>query len=383
VTEWEKICRGFSCPQECLDEDFCVRVAVEYAREYTGRFLARFEPQLRLEADGLREYLAAWLRRSTSLDEVWDVAFGRLPATLKNPESSSIIPTAVALGLRLHERGGSCEWAAKWDRPVQFRFGSLLLPPTTSIAVRAKPGRIRIRTTRNGQSTSHSCVKTSRGWKCLSDSPLPTVRCHACQFVFITPGAALAFDADSGEVMKAKHWPPVLRAYEQALDVIAGHSPAYLPWVARVVKVIQPITSTASTIRSGSAFHLPGVLQISLSKAPALAEMLVHEASHQHVHLITRIGSIDDGTDKRLYYSPIRRMGRPIQYILLAYHAFSNVLLFYRECQSRGLADDGYCRDNERDLMPQLAELEQALQSTRALTPLGRALWEPLAARIH
>src|SRR6266852_5178334 len=110
--------------------------------------------------------------------------------------------------------------------------------------------------------------------------------------------------------------------------------------------------------------------------------MLVHEATHLYFHLLCSVGNVDDSSDSTLYYSPIKRQGRPIRAILLAYHAFANVVLFYRLCQEKGLSDDGYCRQQENDLLPQLKQLEASLHTTRALTPLGLALWEPLAERV-
>ena len=111
--------------------------------------------------------------------------------------------------------------------------------------------------------------------------------------------------------------------------------------------------------------------------------MLVHECSHQYYHLLTRLGPVDDGSDTTLAYSPVKNTGRPISMILLAYHAFANVELFYRHCQAAGLEDEGYCANNQEGLKPQLEQLEQALSATDALTELGQALWEPLAERIH
>jgi len=67
---------------------------------------------------------------------------------------------------------------------------------------------------------------------------------------------------------------------------------------------------------------------------------------------------------------------------LLAYHAFANVLLFYRECRSHGVGDPEFCELQEREYQRCLEALQRPLHTTRALTPLGRALFEPLAARL-
>ena len=133
-----------------------------------------------------------------------------------------------------------------------------------------------------------------------------------------------------------------------------------------------------------SSFELhPGVVALShASPAIALADALVHEASHQHFYILGQLGPVHDGSDIQLYYSPARGADRPIDKILLAYHAFGNVLLFSRHCRSRGVGDLEMCESQERSYEACLTTLQRPLETTRALTPLGRALFEPLAARL-
>jgi HEXXH motif-containing protein len=137
-------------------------------------------------------------------------------------------------------------------------------------------------------------------------------------------------------------------------------------------------------LNSGSERFSPGVIYISNQhhRCP-LAEMLVHEATHQYAYILTRLGPLDDGTDQTLYYSPIRNAGRPIRFIVLAYHAFANVLLFYRMARAHGLPDEEVLINGDAPLESHLETLEQALQRTSALTCFGRALWEPLYEQIH
>lgn len=113
----------------------------------------------------------------------------------------------------------------------------------------------------------------------------------------------------------------------------------------------------------------------------AVAEMLVHECAHHYFHLSSRLEPVDDGTDHSLYFSPVKNTGRPIDKILLAYHAFANVLIFYRTCLASDIQDHGYCRRNATELVPQLKQLESALRETTALTETGNSLWLPLAER--
>ncbi len=172
-------------------------------------------------------------------------------------------------------------------------------------------------------------------------------------------------------------------ALQQAIALLRLHSPRYLRWVDRVLRGVMACNGTANQLRSGSDFDLPGIVQMSFPASPvAHAEMLVHECSHLNYQILTRLGDVDDGSDETLYFSPVKRTGRRIDRILLAYHAFANVMLFYRDCIATGIDDDGYCERNIEATMPQLATLDQALRTTPALTPLGRALYEPLAAAL-
>ncbi|HEX5707813.1 MAG TPA: HEXXH motif-containing putative peptide modification protein, partial [Pyrinomonadaceae bacterium] len=111
--------------------------------------------------------------------------------------------------------------------------------------------------------------------------------------------------------------------------------------------------------------------------------MLVHESSHLYLHLLCRLGPINDGTDKTLYYSPAVRRPRPLERILVAYHAFANMSLLYRLCMEVGIDDEGYCALNQEKTLPQLEQLEAPLLDNPALTPIGRALFEPLYRRLH
>jgi HEXXH motif-containing protein len=147
---------------------------------------------------------------------------------------------------------------------------------------------------------------------------------------------------------------------------------------------IIPLKGKAGTINSGSSQDAPSMAHLSFNDdATELAEMLVHEGSHQYFYLATRIGPVDDGSDSTMYYSPIKARGRPLHYILLAYHAFANVELFYRDCLAGGYEGvNGYVVRNSATLRAQLDQLEDVLAATTALTPLGEGLWQPLAKRL-
>jgi HEXXH motif-containing protein len=173
--------------------------------------------------------------------------------------------------------------------------------------------------------------------------------------------------------------------FDAALSLIGDYAGTYLPWVGCVLRYLVPLKWKLGLASSSSSDNrAPGVVLFANDHSCfALAEVLVHEASHQYFFVLNRRGTIDDGSDTNLYYSPFREMDRPIFFILMAYHAFANVLLFYREALAHDLSPEHLSRDREEELASKLAVLEPVLRGTTALTPLGRALWEPLYERIH
>src|SRR5438046_7090098 len=65
------------------------------------------------------------------------------------------------------------------------------------------------------------------------------------------------------------------------------------------------VSDWSSYVCSSVLRSLPGVVHVAhISYRPALAEMLVHELSHQHYYVASSHGPVDDGSDDNLYYSP-------------------------------------------------------------------------------
>jgi hypothetical protein len=376
--------RGFSCPQEHLNEEFLELLTREHALDFVRRFVERFGEELEQQGRGLATLLLHGSERCGGFDGVWDLAFGEIRKALLPGNDPDFVRRAAGLGLRLHECGVPGEWELRLAYPVRLRWGQWLLPLAKEVAVCAQGDQVSLRLKR-GVSVKHVIFSSTGEWQCSGAESLPEVRADRHRFVILCRKAVRTKEfQDLGPTLSDRNLAVVVSALESALSVLRAHASVYLPWVDRVVRCVIPIYAETSSLRSASGTGQPGVIQMSFRGQPAaLAEMLVHEGTHQYMNLLCRLGDIDDGSDPTLYYSPVRRTGRPIRAIVVAYHAFGNVLLFYRLCRASGLVDDGYCLRNETALIPQLEKLEEALRKTRALTPLGRALWEPLADRIH
>ena len=130
---------------------------------------------------------------------------------------------------------------------------------------------------------------------------------------------------------------------------------------------------------SGSIQGQLGLLYISnTSDQLAIAEMLIHEASHQYYYLLSRLGAMDDGSDHKLYLNPFINALRPLARIVLGYHAFANVWMFYKTSIDVGFGQVDRCAHQMDTIMKRLENMQDIVDGNAALTPIGKALVEPL-----
>lgn len=389
---------GFSCPQEGLGQDLLDLVAIEHADQLVGTLLQRHSVALNQFAPGVQGLLRGWLARPVGPDynTVWNTAFGDLHAMLVSQTPDDLLRSAAGVALRLHACGHGGDWEVALPARAALRFGQWILPEARAISVQARPERVAL------------CLQVAQTWRTLEferspgagwlaadAGPLEALRPSGHpDFCFrLAPRAALsgpaterllhadAYAFEGSDMRITDAW---THTCSQALQLLAATSPAYVTWVDRVLRDLVPLKGRPGIFNSGSEQYSPGV--VCVCDHPyrwPLAEMLVHECSHQYLHLINRLGPLDDGSDTSLHYSPFRNKLRPLFFILVAYHAFANVLLFYRQARARGLVPDQSVPSDafvhrERTLQAQLRQIEPVLLQSRALTPLGRALWQPL-----
>lgn len=130
--------------------------------------------------------------------------------------------------------------------------------------------------------------------------------------------------------------PPTLaEACYNDLDTALAHVRAAgkdcFSWVERSTRLL---TLTASErgdrLSSRSTSLRPGNIAMAAPGNPLhLAELLVHEASHQHFHLGALLGRYvrPDVADERIY-SALNGRYRPLERVALAFHAIGNIYLF-------------------------------------------------------
>lgn len=357
--------RGFSCPQEPLDSGFLDELAVEHAREFARRFLQRARGQLACRGHGLYELVDAWCGSRIDFGTAFHPVQGIVRKSVLVPDDDPL-PVAAQLGLHLSTHGAPDDWRIRLHAPVRLRCERRVLPIAVDVGF-------------EGGRAVHGSPSED------AELVLPAVRLGRSEAQVLAPGAEAAFgnslDRSEFAELPAER---VVESYAEAGSILAEHAPDYLPWVERVVRELVPVSGRLDQMRSSSDEGTPGRITTSLpAHAAATAEMLVHESSHLYFNLARRVDEVVNGEDRALYDSPVKGVPRPLDRILIAYHAFANVALFYADCLRSGLEDGGYCEQNLARHRGELEILERPLVRTRGLTPLGRHLFEPLAERLE
>lgn len=388
--------RGFSCPQEGLDRSLLEFSVVEHARQTMDLFIERFGDQLQGVSNGLSAVLSDWLHRNESFETVWSQPFGEAYAAVTAGTEVDTVRCAADVAMRLHSRGHHGQWCLRLNKVVQLRFDKWLLPPSDAIEMVAEDKTVSITTCAGSRRRRIEFRQVESTWFVNDLDALPTVAGYGARWNLLpaealppgSPARALATGSYEFDAVDGKPGPQsMLDTCGGALKLLAEFGSGYLGWVAQVIREIIPLPPSGDMTNSASGNLAPGVITASnQGRRCVLAEMLVHESTHHYLYILKRLGPLEDGSDGALYFSPFRNVGRPILYIIFAYHAFANVLLFYRTLRRQGLSADepGFYSDQRiHDLEESLRTLEGSLQSTTALTSLGRALCEPLYERIR
>lgn len=382
--EEQDIYRGFSCPYQPFDQQFFSLLAAQYSRSLIELFLDRFEQRLDQTGDGVTEMLSRIYADEPPNDEIfWSAVPAMMMDSLTNGDILSAQRAAASLLLHSGAHGVSGDWELRFDQPSLFLWGPYLLPESDRLIVNHKQETVRILSEINGsrhESRLHRIAETG-AWRSEELTQLPLVADDGYALTLLPDRVAPPLQCDS---------PPLSQfssgthdSIAQALRLLRALAPQYRDWVTRVLRHLIVVAAPKAGIMSGNLHGYYGVFYISDCRDPlVIGEMMVHEASHQYFHSITPVEDVADQTDPTTYYSPFVRRQRTIDRLLLAYHAFGNVYLYYRECLD---SQDHHEQASAglRTVWDDLSVVEETLMTSDKLTPTGRALIEPLYREIH
>ena len=167
------------------------------------------------------------------------------------------------------------------------------------------------------------------------------------------------------------------------LDEFQSGFPRIFDWAAHATRVIVPLRPRPDgRVRSGSLAEEVGTVYLDLSSPVSFLESLVHESAHQHFYLYEHLSVLVSADGTPSFYSPLKKMLRPLRGVFLAYHALACIAQLYREL----LLDRAF---DEASMAPALdsvlSDLEVAATGMRSgqahLTEAGWALFEQIECR--
>ena len=374
---------AFSCPapEHVATLDALVPVVVrEYGAGVCAAFVGRHGARIAAASRSLIEYLGTWfVEPSVVAEGGWDYGFGNLYRSHSADAADHAWCCAVIAG-QLGAAGLGGRWSASFERPGRLRWGRWLLPRATRLEVEGSGDAARIAYDGPDGPGEVRLARQDGEWRSTAGDEQRRVARHGVAFDLLAREAIdlVDFREFDGRVVPAVE-PRMVPVFHDALDIIRSYTPEYVPWVARVLHQVFLLQPTGERVESGSVENYLGLVHLSEHPEPLpVAELLVHEASHQYMNVVRKVEPLDDGSDSRTYWSPPVSANRPIAKIIAALHAFGNVQLFYRLCAARGLPNRAECERQEKIMQDWLDVLVPPTLDNPAMTASGNALCRPI-----
>ena len=361
--------KTFSCPEVNQEDKRLLFEEIQRAQafELTQGLLARRAEALSDRNNGLLDVLIAIAKDGIGNEEAFAFPIPQYRFIFTEADVDAVTVAARA-ALHLGALGHDMNWDAQFTHPTVFVANERY---KENIVALEQNGAEIIGTDVDGK------IHAFEEWEKLP---------HVGKIGFLTPKPKRAFERilhkkEESASVDGKEYESVLT---DALKLIQEFAPDYHSWVTDVLRWIIPITppdpATGAKTRAFSMYGVPSIVHMSFPNNPLkVADLLIHECSHQYFHVAEDWFRLANGQDTNLYYSHYVKKERPIDRILIAFHAFANVSRFYIEC----LRNDAPFADKaKRELGGHeqwLSEFNEHLKVTSGLTKAGRNLWQPLA----
>ena len=369
--------KGFGCPYEDFDEDFFSKILREYAISLLTLIVERYPQVVTCDPDAALSLLTHPQISNSSPYCCPEIAHNVTALKSLDPVSAARGIGQVLLNLSCSGIPGS--WAIRSEQACRLHWGHFLLPQARAIEVQSN-GRTAIVKASNSNTSQTFTLENLGGaqWSNEQLETIPTVATRDSSILLVTDSLLKEFDLPQPDF-------PVLKEITSAqfenvsacLNLLHENFPACGAWIERVLRYLCLVHSPPTAMHSGSFEGYFGFVLMTDRHDPIkLAEMLIHECSHQYLSILTRFTELTDD-DGRLYYSPFVKKERPAHRILWAYHAFANVEFFYRACIRQGISVS-HSRNSIEQLRPELDVVEQALVSDINFTAFGRGVMDSL-----
>ena len=380
--------KSFSSMNEVVDEQFFSQCAHEYSLSLISMLVDRFGSACAPDIG----YLSAILEHpiASEFDPYWCPQLGLCLVALKSNKLPAAQRGLSQIAINLLSSGIPGKWGSYFVEPSRFHFDNYMLPTALYLEIDSDGTRVRINV-QGPDSRQDLCFNAIRNghiqWQPTEEKP----GVEAIPYMKIGHNRALLL---SGPHCKDLGLPdPVLtgvpevnesqkRHFSDSLALMYKHFPSWNSWFDRVVRVLSVGQKAPEGIHSGTTEGYFGLISISDSEDMLkIAESFIHEASHQYFFLLSRLVALT-GDDGKLFYSPFTKSNRPADRLLLAYHAFTNVEIFYLECVKAGI-DGGRCGPVLAQLKKELGYVQRVLSSEIDMTPVGQCIYDSLLAYRH
>lgn len=369
-----RLLAGYSTPAVPFDSAVHREIIVTHGKQVFRELLAKHAADL---PKSLASAIGDLVDAIDAPSFYWDWTFGLVLQCLTG-DMDDVEYAAAAAAYRAASRFGlSTAWKASFRTPKMLRFEDRAVHEVVGIEAVAGEGgpSLRLQHETGGWSESNG------------GSPLPAIPVDAERKLVLldrhsAPECVVSHEFTSNPALAEKIREEWLEQFRSAFDILERHAPEFALWVSRLAKDIVVMTAQEGRIMSASASDAPGVLSISASGPLAIVEMLVHESSHQYLHVVNRLGDLDTGENQELYYSPAKERPRPLPRIALAFHAFANVLVAFRKIRDSDPSVFEGAANRYHKLNEDVSVMAKILRENEGLSPLGQALVEPLLATL-
>lgn len=375
----------YSRPSEKYDSRISTEIAVSYASELIKIFVESQGHKIMKNSTGVIDFICRAIDEGLSFEQVWDHSLGGIESIFEGSEyhDEADVAARIALHLASESKSGGTFKSSLSERG-RVKWKGWLLPVAEAMEFEGDGHSANIILQNDREYMEYQFVNDYITEGIETVTALPQVGLNGSITLFPARSIIISSRAASRleepmEIIGEN----VSNIFNESIEILDCYALRYRRWVLEIVRGILCYPRLEGQSFSGSWTNLPGTIHMSMLDEPLqICSVLIHEASHQYFNLVSCIVDYVDGQDNSEYYSPTVKKPRPLDRILMAYHAFANVVLFYRECEMLGILRSEHCKRQFEQFITYVEQLDEPLRGNKSLTNAGFSLYAPLARAI-